>query len=97
MKKHKHDWQAIINGHGTSGLTITAYCKKLGVPISGFYKNQKLKQKASTPSKAKTNLSPPEVKTSFAEVSLAPSEDEISHQPLITIKTANGVVVEIRL
>jgi len=38
MRRKKHDWAAKIKAWTDSGLPVSVYCKKHGLPISGFYK-----------------------------------------------------------
>ena len=43
-----HDWQAILKDFSTSGMTIAGYCRRKGLPASGFYgARKKLKGKSS--------------------------------------------------
>lgn len=38
MRRKRHDWTAKIEAWTDSGLTVSEYCRKHGLPVSGFYK-----------------------------------------------------------
>ena len=97
--KTKRDWKKIIEEWSSSGLSITDYCKTVGVPQTSLYKYRKkviIDNEQSVKHSKSENPSFVDITNNHLN-SFIPVNVEPKIKPLIRIQTTDGKLLEIFL
>lgn len=84
-----YNWQKIISDFEASGQSAPAYCKRIGVSLSAFYKHRR---RLGAQENSRNDQK-------FIPVSIDPKlvSESKSVPPLLRITTASGTVLEVRI